>query len=98
MSRVHFADGTAKQRLGAVSGHVQLHRHGLVLDQRSDTAEQIKTFLQRRAHFRPTATSDPMAAQMARSIRSANSMRHQHALTAVYQSSPARPAPPRPEI
>ena len=53
MRHVDLAHGPAEQRLDAVAGQIELHRHRLVLDQRPDAAEQIKAFLQRRADFRP---------------------------------------------
>ena len=53
MRHVRFTNRPAQQRFEVAARHIQLHRHRLVLDQRSNSAQQIKALFQGRAHLGP---------------------------------------------
>ena len=53
MRHVGLTDWPAQERLEVAAGHIQLHRHRLVLDERTNAAQQIEALLQCRPDFRP---------------------------------------------
>ena len=57
VGHVRFADLPTKERFEVTSSQVQLHGDGLVLDERADAAEQVKTLRQRREDFRPISAA-----------------------------------------